>query len=471
VVRQVELDADYLVVGCGALGMAFVDSLLDRSDRQVVMIDRRHRPGGHWLDSYPFVQLHQPSRYYGVHSTPLGHDRVEREGAEAGFFERATGTEICAYYDELMRERFLTSGRVRFLPMSNYLGDRRFVSSLTGAVTTVPDRCCIVDATRFATRVPALQAPPFEIAPDCRCIPVGALVNVSDPPEGYVILGGGKTSTDAIGWLIDQGCAPERITWIRPRDSWVLNREFFQPGRARTLESVVLQVEAMRDASSVDETYLMLEQDGVMLRTDPDVVPTMMKGATLSLHELEQLRRVEDVVRLGHVERIEEERIVLEQGTVPTKPERLYVHCAAEGLADNPPRPIFADDTITLQLVTRMSLSLSGALQGVVEASGRTTDEKNRLCRPTTWPHTPFDYHRVILAGIATEMGWMDAPDLQEFVDSSRLNLLHGLDESQDAGIAELQTRFFTSLPSAFEKLQTFAEAATSRERSRMFDG
>ena len=181
-----------------------------------------------------------------------------------------------------------------------------------------------------------------------------------------------------------------------------------------------------------------------MLRTDTAVVPTMMKGATVSVYEIEQLRRVEDVVRLGHVARIEADRIVLEEGSVPTTPDHLHVHCATAGLADNPLRPIFTDDTITLQLVTRMSLSLSGAILGVVESSGRTTEDKNRLCPPTAWPHTPFDYLRVILAGINAESGWLDATDVQAFVDGSRLNLLSGLGTADDTeDITALQTRLF----------------------------
>lgn len=156
-------------------------------------------------------------------------------------------------------------------------------------------------------------------------------------------------------------------------------------------------------SASVAEVYERLEDAGVMLRTDPTVVPTMMKGATVSLQELEQLRRVENVVRLGHVERIEPDRIVLEHGSIPTTPDHLHVHCAASGLSDRPPTAIFGHDTMTLQLVTRMSLTLSGALQGFLETSTRTTDEKNRLCPPAVWPHTPFDYLRVILAGISTE--------------------------------------------------------------------
>ena len=180
---------------------------------------------------------------------------------------------------------------------------------------------------------------------------------------------------------------------------------------------------------------------------------------------------IENVVRLGHVERIEPDQIVLEQGSIPTTPDHLHVHCAAAGLSDNPPRAIFTDDTITLQLVTRVGLTLSGALQGVLESTGRTTAEKNRLCPPAVMPHTPFDYLRVVLAGIRTEMGWQEAPDLQEWLDRSRLNLMSGLDENADrATVRELQGRFFAALFPAFDKLQVFAAQATPRERARMFE-
>ena len=59
------LEADYLVIGTGAVGMAFVDTLLDESDASVIMVDNHHAPGGHWNDAYPFVRLHQPSHFYG----------------------------------------------------------------------------------------------------------------------------------------------------------------------------------------------------------------------------------------------------------------------------------------------------------------------------------------------------------------------------------------------------------------------
>ena len=44
----VDMETDYLVIGAGALGLGFVDTLLEHSDAEIVIIDRRHGPGGHW---------------------------------------------------------------------------------------------------------------------------------------------------------------------------------------------------------------------------------------------------------------------------------------------------------------------------------------------------------------------------------------------------------------------------------------
>ena len=127
------LETDYLVVGSGAAGMAFTDSLITETDARIVMVDRRSAPGGHWNDAYPFVRLHQPSLYYGVNSTPLGSDAIELRGPEAGQYERTRGSEIRAYYARVMDKRLIASGRVRFFPNCEYLGKHRFVSRLSGS--------------------------------------------------------------------------------------------------------------------------------------------------------------------------------------------------------------------------------------------------------------------------------------------------------------------------------------------------
>lgn len=466
-----QLDTDYLVVGAGAMGMAFVDSLIEHSDADVVIVERRHRAGGHWLDSYPFVQLHQPSANYGVNSTVLGQDRIEADGGEAGFYERASGTEICGYFDEIMRHRLLASGRVRFFPMCDYLGDHRFRSLLNDEVTEVTVRRAVADATYMETRVPACDPPPFAIAAGVQWVPVGALTRVGKAPAGYVIVGAGKTALDAICWLLERGTAPERITWIRPRDAWLLNRAFFQPGEGvkQTFEGVVLELEAVAECDSVEHVFERLAQRGVVLRIDRSVTPTMMKGATLSIAELDLLQQVRNVVRLGHVERIGLDEIVLEQGTIRTGPEVLHVHCATRGLSDRPPVPIFTDDTITLQVLSRISLCMSSAFIGLVEGSGRATAEKNRLCVPNPWPQTPFDFLRAILLGIRAETEWQDA-DIQAWVAASRLNLVGAVaDHADQEAVQALQGRFLTALFPALENLERLAARATDAERARIF--
>src|SRR5690606_22914950 len=114
------LETDYLVVGAGAAAMAFADTLLEDSDASMTIVDRRHKPGGHWLDAYPFVRLHGPSANYGVNSRPLGSGLIDRIGLNQGLYELATGPEICAYFDRVMHQRLLPSGRVTWLPLGDW---------------------------------------------------------------------------------------------------------------------------------------------------------------------------------------------------------------------------------------------------------------------------------------------------------------------------------------------------------------
>lgn len=72
------LETDYLVVGAGAMGMAFTDALIDHADAHVTLVDRRHAAGGHWQDACPLVRLHQASLFYGVASTVLGRGAVQK---------------------------------------------------------------------------------------------------------------------------------------------------------------------------------------------------------------------------------------------------------------------------------------------------------------------------------------------------------------------------------------------------------
>ena len=155
-------------VGAGAAGMAFVDALIAACGADVVMVDRRHGPGGHWHDAYPFVRLHGPSALYGVNSRPLGSDAIDQAGPNAGYYPRATAAEICAYYQRVLDEVLLPSGRVRFVGMSDYSAagnGHQFTSRLTGETTTVRVRNRVVDARYLEPSIPATHVPPFGIDP------------------------------------------------------------------------------------------------------------------------------------------------------------------------------------------------------------------------------------------------------------------------------------------------------------------
>src|SRR5580704_12781993 len=302
-----ELETDYLIVGAGAAAMAFADELLTHSKATLTIVDRRHAPSGHWLDAYPFVRLHQPSAFYGVTSAPLGHDAIDQSGTNTGFYELAGPDEIRAYYQPVMARHFLPTGRVRYFPSCEYVGEGRFVSRLTDASWQVHVRRKVVDTTYLEGTVPATSPPPFEVADGVRCVPVGAIARVVEPPERYVSVGAGKTALDAAVWLLEQGVPAAAICCIKPREAWWLNRRFQQP---RTLvpelyRGAAIQLEAMAQATSVEDLFARLESEDFFLRIDTNVTPTMFRGAVVSEAEIERLRRIQNVVRLGHVRTIE----------------------------------------------------------------------------------------------------------------------------------------------------------------------
>jgi NAD(P)-binding Rossmann-like domain len=423
------LEADYLVVGCGAAGMAFADALISASDAEVVMVDRRHAPGGHWNDAYPFVRLHQPSAFYGVNSLALGSETIDRHGPNKGYYDRASGTEICAYYDRAMRDRLLASGRVRFFPMCDYAGGSRFVSRLSGAEYEVKVRKSVVDATYLEAEVPATTKAPFEVAPGARCVPVGELSRLAERAERYVIVGSGKTAIDACLWLLETGVAPGDIRWIRPREPWLVNRVYFQGGElaGTAYEGLSLQAEAAAQAESVDDLFVRLAAAGQVMRIDERVAPTMYRGATVSEEELAQLRRIEDVVRLGHVRRIERDAIVLDGGRIPTGPASLHVHCAASGLHAAPPVPMFADGRITLQAIMPLFVCFGYAFVGFIEATRADAAQKNRLCPPIRLQNVPRDWAMGTLAATQVTYLWSKEPDIEQWLESARLYWLRGL--------------------------------------------
>lgn len=410
--------ADYVVVGAGAMGMAFVDEILTHTDATVALVERRDKPGGHWNDAYPHVRLHQPSFFYGLNSAPLGSDHIDEVGPNRGLSELASGAEVLAYYDHAMQRRFLPSGRVQFFANTEYRDGMATVVP-SGETFELTARVAVVDASYMKVTVPATTPPKYEVAEGATVIAPNALASCTNP-DGYVVVGAGKTAFDAIMWLLDQQVSPDSVRWVVPRDSWLINRAVTQPGVGFKIGD---QLRIIADADSVESMWLGLEAAGQMLRIDADRMPDMYRCATVTEIELEQLRRVTNVIRQGRVRRITETSIELDGGSVETTPGTVHIDCTADGLEQRPIVPVFNGGRITLQTVRACQQVFSAALIGYL-ASRSDLDEaaRNELAGVIPHPDTPMDFVSSSLAHIHNVGRWSREAGVARWMAEARLN-------------------------------------------------
>jgi hypothetical protein len=444
------IETDYLVIGAGATAMAFVDTLLSETDAHVLMVDRHHRPGGHWNDAYPFVGLHQPSAFYGVNSRELSTWTKDATGLNQGMYELATGAEVLSHFDQVMRQRFLPSGRVQWFPMSDYSmgssGRHRFKSLLNDDERQVVVRRKLVNATHARTAVPSTHRPRYSLAQDVDCIPLNRLPDVQRSYARYTVVGSGKTGMDACLWLLQNGVAPARIRWIMPRDAWLLDRANTQPGAEnfeRSMGSTIAQFDAIIEATSVSDLFSRLEQRGLLLRIDKTVEPGTYRCAIISQAELEQLRRIEDIVRLGHLLSVQPTQITLARGALPAVPDTLYVDCSARAIQMPPALPVFDGDQINLLMVRWCQPVFSAALIAYVESHVTDPAEKNALCRLVPSPERPVDWLRMWAVTLVNMASWRQNAGLNAWLSHCRLNslnaMMHGMRPDDTTKVALLQ--------------------------------
>jgi hypothetical protein len=443
------------------MGMAFTDALIDHADVHVTLVDRRHSVGGHWNDAYSFVQLHQASLFYGVASTQLGLGLVQSKGPEEGLQVRARSSEIRAYYDDILERRFVGSGRVSFLGGCRHheTDGRQLVTSLlSGETVEVHARRRVVDASYLSPTIPATTPPPFGVADGVWVVPVNELAELNGAPSEFIVVGSGKTATDCIVWLLGNGVPPDRIVWIRPRDPWMLNRTMVQPDPVVALGLAADTMDCAIDAGSPDELFLNLEAAGVMMRIDREVVPTMAKTPTLGRWELDLLRSVERVVRLGHIKQISRNEILLDDGSIPLAPGSLVVHCAASGLRYPPLVPIWGADKIRLQTIRAGFPCYCAALAGFVEATRNDDRERNRLCPPNTLPDTPSNWAEMQVRGTLASRLYGAEPDIAAWARQCLLNPARiDLSQAGDAAVLAASERLASVAPLGLDRLAAVA--------------
>jgi len=416
---------DYLVVGAGATGLAFTDVLLEETDAHITIVDRRDKPGGHWNDAYSFVRLHQPSSFYGVASVELGKRRIDETGLNKGFEELATGPEVTSYFHAVMKERLLQSERVRFVPMSEHLENGEIRHLLSGETSTVEASRSIVDATFIDTQIPLTHKRRFEVDDSVVCIPPNFLPRYAHAHSNFTILGAGKTAMDSIVWLLENGAGADQIRWVIPRDPWVYNRAIFQPGGAFYHESFggyARQLEAMKDAKSVDDLADRMEAADIWMRLDAKVRPGIMHGPMLSKPELDLLRGVGDIVRMGRVKTIEPEKLVLAEGVCSAQPNCLYVDCTAAGLHRHKSRPVFEENQICLQMVRLYQPTFSAAMLAKIESASEDNNLKNKLALPLPMTDSVESWIECQMTSMMNQFAWSQTPDLRSWIANCRLD-------------------------------------------------
>jgi len=461
------LRCDYLVVGAGATGMAFVDTLLAHHPGapSVVILDRRPAPGGHWNDSYPYVTLHQSCVNYGVESEPL-------EAAVADTEELlATRGEILAYYGRVM-ERFVAQHGVTFLPGIAY----DFASGACepvggGGAGPKIEAATVVDARFTEPDLPVHVAPTFEYDPAAvDVVPPNGLPAPGESVSGrrYCVVGAGKTGQDTIIYLQTKlGVDPSDIAWVMPHQPWITAR---QPPMDTCMEFLHTALDAAADGSGgpaatsldfVQEAYLALEAQGKVYRLDPEgPLPTKFLNATLNGAEVELLRRVpsSNVLRQGRVASIAEGSLVFADGSTAALPwaqggdaaaSTTFVHCsagafnlsasAAQARAERP--PVFAPGKITVQEVfSYPGFCFNGAMVARLECepSLGSLEAKNAMAElpepgPAPAPGSlgpsggtvgPLHAGHPLLIALRNARRWYASPPLAEWLAGSRLYAL-----------------------------------------------
>ncbi|KPI36356.1 uncharacterized protein AB675_7363 [Cyphellophora attinorum] len=422
------ITTDYLVVGAGAMGLAFVDTLLTETKATISLVDRYAQPGGHWTIAYPFVRLHQSSAHYGVNSRILGDRKIDKIGWNEGLASLAPGAEVVAYFQHVVHDTFLPSGRVRYFNKHEYLGDGRFKSLATGKAYNVGEATKIVDATYMRTEVPSMREPPFKVADGVDVIPPNDLVKLSRPYGHYTVVGAGKTGIDACLYLLDAEISPSQISWILPRDPWYFNRNNFQTGeefRERILAAGARSTEAIMAATDTRDLLHRLESAAHLTRLDPSVEPEAWKCATISLKELDAIRSIpkSNITRKGHVTLITANKVTLDNGTYVPDADTLYVDCSAGSIPKRPIVPIFNGRHITLQAVRFCQQVFSAAVIARVEAVYTAEAFKNELCTPIPMPNHPNEYVRGYLQTYRNEILWASEEKMKAWLGASRLNV------------------------------------------------
>ena len=125
---------------------------------------------------------------------------------------------------------------------------------------------------------------------------------------------------------------------------------------------------------------------------------------------------------MGRVTAIEADRIVLEEGEIPTGPNQLHIDCSARAISNEEIKPIFLGDLITPQMVRSYQPVFSAAFIGHIEARFDDDKQKNQLCGVVPLPNHDTDFLRFTAAFMTNQYNWGQDEELRGWLKENRLD-------------------------------------------------
>ncbi|WP_280275895.1 FAD-dependent oxidoreductase [Nocardia wallacei] len=195
---------DVCIVGAGVAGLnalSVASKYLSR-DQKVVLIDRRPRPGGMWVDTYPYVRLHQPYRFFTVGD--LGWE------LDANPSYLATKEEVLGHLTRCLdilsrRVRLETHFGVEFESCTEAAGRVRAITRSIDGKTRVIEAGRLIKA--YGCQIvpneplPLSSARINSVSPDYCDLRHGGLKSSATP---VWVVGGGKTAMDTVKMLVSE---------------------------------------------------------------------------------------------------------------------------------------------------------------------------------------------------------------------------------------------------------------------------
>ena len=223
---------DVCIVGAGVAGLnaLFVASRYLSRDQKVILIDRRERVGGMWVDTYPYVRLHQPHPGFtaGNIKWTLGKDRsyLPTKGEVLDHFEHCLKVirqrvQVDEYFGCEVESHDETNGIVRITCRSS--DGQRLVVESQRLIKAYGFQVKPNDPLEISSERVTSVSPDFC---DMRCDEM----RESDTPVW--IIGGGKTAMDTAHALITEYPGRE-VNLVAGSGTYFVNRDRTFPSGAR----------------------------------------------------------------------------------------------------------------------------------------------------------------------------------------------------------------------------------------------